>query len=56
MNAGMLRVRTNSMAASVARQVHTWLPRSTHGFSDCAMRSASCSTAAGSPADFVEAR
>ncbi len=34
MKAGMFRVRTNSMAASVARHVQTWLPSSTQGFSD----------------------
>jgi hypothetical protein len=56
MNAGTLSSRTNSIAASVARQVQTWLPSSTHGFSACTTRSASRSMASGSPALRVDAR
>ena len=56
MYAGMLRVRTSSMAESVARVVQTWLPSRMAGFSACTSRSASFSIASGSPAARVEAR
>lgn len=56
MYAGMLRVRTSSMADAVPRVVHTWLPSRIAGFSAWTRRSASLSIASGSPAERVEAR
>ncbi len=56
MYAGTLSVRTSSTAASVARVVHTWLPSRIAGFSAWTSRSASRSTASGSPGERVEAR
>lgn len=56
MYAGMLSVRTKSMAASLPRAVQTWVPSSTVGFLALTRMSASCSMAAGSPMLLVEAR
>jgi hypothetical protein len=56
MNAGTSFCRTNSIAASVPRDVHTWVPSSTTGFSARTSRSASASMPAGSPMLLVDAR
>ena len=56
MKTGMLSERANSIAASAPRAVHTWVPRSTHGFFAFVRMSARRSTEAGSPMLLVDAR